>query len=229
MTTRRGTDRREIRQRSASWATRSAGLLRRAGVRPNQVSVASLVVAALGAVALVWGGHATGAARAALLLVAAVCLPLRLLCNMLDGMLAVEGGLSSPTGDLFNELPDRAADLVLLTAAGYATAGAAVIGGVDVGVLLGWAAATLAVGTAYVRTLGAAQGVGNFFAGPMPKPARMWVLLAACLVSVVEPTAWRGAALLAASAVVTLGSLATIVVRLRLVAAALRAGSGGAT
>ena len=39
---------------------------------------------------------------------------LRLLCNMMDGLVAVEGGLKSKAGDLFNEAPDRIEDVILL-------------------------------------------------------------------------------------------------------------------
>ena len=99
---------------------------------------------------------------------------------MLDGMLAVEGGLKTPTGDIYNELPDRLADLLILVGAGYA------IGDVAWGPELGWAAATTALLTAYVRTLGAAAGASHHFVGPMAKPRRMHVLIAACLLSAVE-------------------------------------------
>ena len=49
-----------------------------------------------------------------------LCVQLRLLCNLLDGMVAVEGGRSSPVGALYNEVPDRVADSLLLVALGYA-------------------------------------------------------------------------------------------------------------
>ena len=51
---------------------------------------------------------------------AAVCVQLRLLCNLLDGMVAIEGGKQSPTGMLYNEFPDRVADSLFLVALGYA-------------------------------------------------------------------------------------------------------------
>lgn len=89
--------------------------------------------------------------------------------------------------------------------------------------LLGWVAAALAVLTAYVRTLGAANGVGNFFNGPMAKPIRMWVVAAACLLSLPEVPLGlpRGVVLGIALGVVALGSLITVVVRLRCIARAL--------
>ena len=53
-------------------------------------------------------------------LVAACCIQLRLLCNVLDGLLAIEGGLQTKSGAVFNELPDRLSDTVILVCAGYA-------------------------------------------------------------------------------------------------------------
>ncbi len=218
-----GSDRRTIPQRQTRWAKRAADLLFRARIRPNHISVASALIAIIGSITLVLSGPASGATRPALLIVTALCIPLRLLFNMLDGMLAVEKGLHEPTGDLFNEIPDRLADLALLAAAGYATAGLVTTeGGTDLGVLLGWLAASGAVGTAYVRTLGAAQGVGNYFDGPTAKPARMWILFLACIGAIFEPENLRGIALMVALTLIALGSLATIVNRLRRITRALR-------
>ena len=214
-----GRERRAIPQRSSQWASRAADLLARARLTPNQLSVGSVLVSVAGAGALLASADAPDGARAALLIVAAVCAPVRLLLNMLDGMLAVEKGLRSPTGELFNEVPDRIADVVFLAAAGYAAGMPA----------LGWTAASLALLTAYVRTLGAAQGVGNFFDGPMAKPRRMWVLVVACLVSPFEPVLGdgRGAALGVGLALISVGSSVTVVVRLQRIASALRGSTGG--
>lgn len=212
--------RRDVPQRKTGWAQAAARVLLGLRATPNGISIASVVLAALGCAAFVASAHTGGDAplRATWLIVAAACAPLRLLCNMLDGMLAVEGGLHSPTGDLYNELPDRLSDVLFLAGAGYAAA--AVPGGVT----LGWVAATLALLTAYVRSLGAAQGLSNHFEGPMAKPARMWVLVAASLLSLAEPVALAplglplGTVLAAGLVVVALGSLVTVIVRLTLIA-----------
>lgn len=209
-----GTNRREIPQRDTRWAKRIADVMYRANLRPNHISVLSVVFAAVATAGLLLSHPAPPATRRWYLLTAAVSIPLRLLCNMCDGMLAVEKGLHSATGDLYNEIPDRLADVLLLAGAGYAIAGFFVAGDVDLGVLTGWVAASAAVGTAYVRTLGAAQGVGNFFNGPAAKPVRMWILMLACLISIFEPTAYRGTVLLAALILVTIGSGITMWVRL---------------
>ena len=211
--------RRPIPSRQASWAIRAAGWLQRVGVRPNQISVWGVGFAAFAAVCLVLAGRSEAGVRIALLVAAAGAIPLRLLCNMLDGMLAVEGGMQTARGELFNELPDRIADVLILAGAGYA------IGDAAWGGALGWAAAAAALLTAYVRTLGVAVGAGQHFAGPMAKPRRMHVVIGACLLSAVETAAgWvEGRALAIGLVLIILGCGATIARRLRLIVADLDA------
>jgi phosphatidylglycerophosphate synthase len=114
------------------------------------------------------------------LLMAAATIQLRLLCNLLDGMLAVEEGFKTKTGDVYNDLPDRVADVLILVGAGYS------IRYVPGGSTLGWAAAVTAVFTAYVRLLGGSLGVTQHFIGPMAKQHRMFTLTIATLLSAVE-------------------------------------------
>src|SRR6202034_1657443 len=131
-----------------------------------QMSSASMVVALLG------GGACLGATAVAplvsrLLFVAvAVCIQLRLLSNLLDGLMAIEEDKKTATGALFNEFPDRVSDTLFLVGAGYASGSAE----------LGWAAALLGVLTAYVRAMGASLGFGQDYSGPMAKQQRMFVL-----------------------------------------------------
>jgi len=101
------------------------------------------------------------------------------LCNLFDGMVAVEGGKHTPAGELYNDMPDRVADVLILVAAGYACP-------LPWGVELGWGAAVLAVMTAYVRTLSASIGAPVDFRGPMAKQQRMAALTLACLCGTVE-------------------------------------------
>src|SRR5262249_31552402 len=112
--------RRELATRNASWAKRLASTLARAGVRPNAVSLLSVACACAGFAASVLVPAAPATTRAALFLAAAASIQLRLLCNLLDGMLAVEERLHARTGALYNEIPDRVADVVLLAGAGCA-------------------------------------------------------------------------------------------------------------
>ncbi len=176
-------ERRPIPARNTRLARRAAKWLADVGVRPNQISVTSVVIAGAGAACLVLSRDHNDGARIALLLIAAVSIPLRLLCNMLDGMVAVEFGKESRSGDIYNELPDRIADVLLLVGAGYA------VNEFNWAPAIGWAAALLAVMTAYIRTLGAASGVRQDFSGPMAKPQRMAVLAVACGATPIEMAA----------------------------------------
>ena len=215
------TERRELSTRNADWARRFARQLARLGVRPNTVSIASIVFAAAAGFCLAISPGARGPARAAVLVAAAALVQLRLLCNMLDGMLAVEEGLATRHGVLYNEIPDRIADVLVLAGAGYATASPPAFAlGVPVGELLGatlgWTAAVLALFTAYVRILGGSLGVTQTFAGPMAKQHRMFTVTAASMMAAME--AWRGLptrALQLGLLIVVLGSIVTIVRRIR--------------
>ena len=190
-------DRRPLASRNARWAQHIASALARSALTPNQISSTSIVFAGLGAVALV-------DARPLALVLAAVCVQLRLLCNLLDGMVAIEGGKRSPVGALYNEFPDRIADSLLLVALGYAA----------LLPWLGWLAALLAALTAYVRATGAALGFAQDFRGPMAKPHRMAVLTLACLVGAAEAQL-NGTryALLAAAGLIAVGSALTCATR----------------
>lgn len=203
-------NRRPLKSRSSGWARALAAAIARTPVTPNQISVASVGFAALGAWALL-----TPDAPWALLICAA-CIQLRLLCNLLDGMVAVEGGKGSPVGNLYNELPDRIADSALIVAAGYA-GGAA---------WLGWCGALLAVCTAYIRALGGALGLSQDFRGPLAKQQRMAVLTCACLLGAVEAHLRHSHyALLAAAWVIAVGSLLTCATRTSALARALTSGA----
>ncbi|HEV2607872.1 MAG TPA: CDP-alcohol phosphatidyltransferase family protein, partial [Xanthomonadaceae bacterium] len=131
-------NRRPIAARGSAWAQRFAGALARSAVTPNQISVASVVFAGIGAASLAWWPTAPA------LVLCAVCVQLRLVCNLLDGMVAMEGGKASAVGKIYNEFPDRVADSLLIIALGYAC-------GMP---WLGWLGALLAALTAYIRVFG---------------------------------------------------------------------------
>jgi phosphatidylglycerophosphate synthase len=200
-------NRRPLKSRGAAWAQRLAESLAGAQVSPDVISALSLAFASLGAVALLWSGLSSGAGRVILLTVAALAIQLRLLCNLMDGLVAVEHGRGSAAGPIWNELPDRFADALFLVAAGYGAQAA----GLRDASALGWFAAVLAVICAYVRELGRALGFAADFSGPMAKPHRMAALTVAALVSVVEPAwGWRGESLAIGLAVIALGTVLTI-------------------
>ena len=205
-------NRRPLRTRSAAWAQRLAAGLAASAVTPNQISVISVLFAAAGCAALL------ALPVPASLLLCALCIQLRLLCNLLDGMVAIEGGKQSAVGALYNEVPDRVADSLFIVAAGYAA-------GIP---WLGWCGALLAALTAYIRALGGALGLAQDFRGPMAKPHRMAVLTAACVLGAAEgPLLGSHYALPLALWLVTLGSALTCVARARAIAATLRAQAGG--
>lgn len=154
-------DRRPIKTRDATWVHKLAGRLTAWGISPNQVSVASVVFALVGAGGMLQGWW----------WLAAIGIQLRLLCNLLDGLMAVEGGAADPVGALYNDVPDRLADGALFVAAGHA-----------VGVPeLGWAAAFVAVLVAYQRFVGASLLGSHDFGGPMSKSHRMFALTCGCV------------------------------------------------
>jgi phosphatidylglycerophosphate synthase len=205
-------DRRPLKSRGSGWAQALAAALARSPVTPNQISLASIAFAVVGAAALLYWRTPGG------LVLCALCVQLRLLCNLLDGMVAVEGGKGSPTGALYNEFPDRIADSLFLVALGHAA-------GLP---WLGWLCALLAALTAYVRVTGVSLGLAADFRGPMAKPHRMAVMTLACLVAAVE-LQWRGSgyALLVAAWLIAAGSALTCITRSAAIAAQLRARASG--
>jgi phosphatidylglycerophosphate synthase len=174
------TPRRPLKTRENLLAKRAAQVLLERNVSPDQISLASIGFALIGALLLVLSGYLDGGSRWVLLLLAAITIQGRLLCNLLDGMVAVEGGRATPAGQLFNEVPDRICDVLFLVAVGYA------LPAFDSSIWLAWLAAVLAVATAYVRVLGQSLGLPADFRGPMAKPHRMALLTAACVLSFVE-------------------------------------------
>ncbi len=214
--------RRPLKTRGRAWAQALAAALARRRVAPNAISVASIAFAALAGAAFVAWPHAVGWQQPVLLVAAAAGIQLRLICNLLDGMVAVEGGLRSPTGDLYNEVPDRISDSLILIGLGYGLAAWArpLPWSAD----LGWAAALTAMLTAYIRALGAGLGLPGCFHGPMAKPHRMALLTAAALASAaLVAFTWTPWILWGALALIVAGSLITCARRLAAIAAFLRA------
>ncbi|MEQ1941681.1 CDP-alcohol phosphatidyltransferase family protein [Mesorhizobium sp. VNQ89] len=208
-------NRRPLASRQTGWAASFTRKLAATDITPNQISIASMVLAALAGAAFWLAGSSDGAgSRAALLIAAAAFCQLRLLCNLFDGMVAIEAGKSAPDGGFWNEFPDRVSDLLIFAGLGYGLGEPA----------LGWAAAALAIFTAYVRELGRACGLPADFSGPMAKPQRMALVTAAALISILEPL-WNGRneILLAALWIVAIGSGVTVLRRSWRIVRALRA------
>src|SRR5262249_42014788 len=145
------------------------------GLRPNHVSLLSMAFSALAAGCFLLSPRQTASASAGLLLLAALMIQLRLLCHLVDGLIAVEGGLKTKTGELYNDVPDRISDTITLASVGYA------LPDWGWGPAMGWMAAIAAMMTAYIRVLGGAVGTTQYFLGPMAKQQRMGLLTGACL------------------------------------------------
>lgn len=195
--------RRPLKSRSTRWAGLAARFCLAAGLGPNAISFLGIVAASLGAAAML-----AAPAPSLWFLAAAACIQLRLAANLLDGMVALEGGRGGPTGAIWNEFPDRLEDSLLLVAAGHATPDP----------WLGWLAALLAAICAYVRLLGASLAQPQDFGGPMAKQHRMAALTLGCVAA-----AWWAGALPVVLAIIAAGTLATIALRLRRLAKAVRA------
>jgi phosphatidylglycerophosphate synthase len=207
--------RRPLKTRDTAWAKGLARWLAARRVPPNAISLASLAFAGLGAAAMLAAPAVQPSVRAGLFLAAAVCIQLRLLCNLLDGMVAVEGGLGSPSGDVYNELPDRIADPLLIVPAGYAC-------GLAWGPELAWTAALLALLTAYVRALGGSLGLQQGFQGPMAKPHRMAAMTLGLVgAAVLVPWGLEGAVLALVLALIAVGAGVTLIRRTRAIVNAL--------
>jgi phosphatidylglycerophosphate synthase len=199
-------NRRPIKMRSAPWAQGLAGGLAKRGVSPNQVSLFSVTCALVGAGLFLIEAFSQGAPW--FLIGAAACIQLRLLANMLDGLIAVEGGHQTKVGELYNEIPDRIADVLFLASAGYASHHD------DWGVALGWSASVLAVGTAYIRALGARRGAAQDFCGPVAKQQRMFLLTVGCLFAAGEHmVGWSRQSLFWILVIINFGTLVTCIRR----------------
>ena len=191
--------RRPLGSRDTKWAARVTRMLAARGATPNGISQLSMVfaaVAALSFAALLW----MPGWSALWLIMGALGCQMRLLCNLFDGMVAVEAGQAAPDGPFWNEFPDRVSDIAILCGVGVGVGAPA----------LGLAAAVMAVLTAYTRELGASIGLAPDFSGPMAKQHRMALVTGAALLAIFETFALPPGTLLTfALWLITLGAAAT--------------------
>ncbi len=159
-------NRRPIKARSVGLFQRLASALAKTNVSPNQISVFSVIFSLIVPISM-WI-LPVGSWSASLL--ALLGIQLRLLCNLIDGMVAIEGGKKSPVGEIYNEFPDRIADSLIffgILLPFFEMPGA---------IALAWATSFFAMFTAYTRVLGAAARTKHYFLGPMAKQHRMAIL-----------------------------------------------------
>ena len=205
-------DRRPIAAREMGVMQGAAGWLVRRRASANGISLAGMGAALLAGGCFAAVPHLPGAAWA-LWLLGAVLVQLRLLANLLDGMVAIGRGIASPVGELFNEVPDRVSDTAVLAGLGWAAGQPT----------LGVGAALAAMATAYVRAVGRAAGAPSDFRGPMAKQHRMAVVTAVAAWCALAPAAWSAPVPAAALWLILAGAVLTAVRRLLGAARALRA------
>lgn len=172
-------DRRPIAAREFALTRRLAEALIRRGASADAISLAGMAAALAAGLCLAGVAWWPEAARP-LWLLAALLVQLRLLANMLDGMVAIGRGTASRAGELFNEVPDRVSDTAVLWGLGIAAGDPA----------LGLGTSLAAVFAAYVRAAGKAAGAPNDFRGPMAKQHRMALVTALAVWCALTPAAW---------------------------------------
>jgi phosphatidylglycerophosphate synthase len=173
-------NRRPLTSRNSAWAAQLASWAVARDITPNQISQASMGFSAAGFALYAMSTQVTGIALFLCLIFAAATLQARLVCNLIDGMVAIEGGKGAKDGPFWNEAPDRITDFLFFAGAGLAA------GQPELGLL----AAALAIATAYVRELGRAEGFPPDFSGPLAKPQRMAILTAGTVLAALYASEW---------------------------------------
>jgi phosphatidylglycerophosphate synthase len=168
-------ERRPIKTRGAAWARGLAKSLANAGISPNQISVASVIFGALSGISFALSATQN---KALFLFLAALFIQLRLICNLMDGMVAVEHKKKTNSGDIYNDVPDRFADFFIIVGAGYA------VPDMFAAIPLAFTGASIAILTAYTRVLGASLKSPHYYNGIMAKPQRMAILTISALINI---------------------------------------------
>lgn len=193
------------------------GLARR-GLHPNHISVCVLFFSLLASFFLIFSLYFTEASPL-LYFLSIVCIGLRLLSSLLDGMLAIEMKRKIFDGDLYNELPEIISDLLLFCSVGWILQSEIPLG-FSIGLFVSW----LSLATAYVRQTGASLLGKPYFMGWMSKLNRMIVLVVGlgCQMILfafnIKPLFALGTAL----TIISLGCIQTVLIRLKCIRADLR-------
>ncbi|MFP4591119.1 MAG: CDP-alcohol phosphatidyltransferase family protein [Halobacteriales archaeon] len=147
----------------------------RLGVGPNGVSVFSFAIAAVAAVAFARNDPLAYLVGAALVAASG-------LLDLVDGSLARELEVASPTGDVLDHTLDRYADIAL-------------VGGLALGVdraLIGFLAVTGVLMTSYLGTQAQAVEAGRLYAGVVGRADRIALIVLGAVVMAVAPAAVGG-------------------------------------
>lgn len=218
-------ERRPLKSRGTQWAKVTAKILAKSGLTPNMISLLSVVMAMLSFACFYHVQESPW-----LMILGAGFIQLRLLCNLIDGMVAIEYQQSTPTGELYNDVPDRFADIVIILGVGHGLENLAQ--GAYGSYLyyfqpmtVAWLGSLMAVITAYVRVLGKSMGTKGYFLGPQAKPHRMFVLTLVSLMTAVaefmSPSGTGHYFLYGGLVIVFVGSIVTAIRRLMAISAEL--------
>jgi CDP-diacylglycerol--glycerol-3-phosphate 3-phosphatidyltransferase len=174
-----------------------AARLNRAGITANGLTLAALIIAGVGGLALALSPN-----RPALLLLVPVLAAARLVLNVLDGMVArASGRAPRRIGEVWNELGDRAADGAFLVGLAFVPA---------VGAPLAMLAIVAALFASYAGLAARAAGGRRLYGGIMSKPGRMITLAVASVLAFITASS---APLVIGTAVIAGGSVVTLVQR----------------
>lgn len=191
-------DRRPIKSRNTKWAQDITHYLVKIDASPNKISIYSILFALIGALAIWLAPMYAG------IWIFSLCILLRLLCNLFDGMVAIEMNRNNPLGRIYNEFPDRITDTVFIIAAGVACNQ----------LILSLFGAMFALTTAYIRVFGGSLGFEQDFRGPQSKSQRMGVLIGSSLIAQIE--LWTIGTLYSLAiglVIITVGSFVTCITR----------------
>ena len=161
------------------------GVLYRAGVTANQVTLAACIIS------VVLGAYLCNAENRALFLLIPLWFFLRMALNAIDGMLAREFGQASTLGAYLNELTDVISDSALYLPFAF-------LPGSNPTLL--WMVIALSIISEYAGVIGQALGGDRRYDGPMGKSDRAFIfgllgLLAGLGISVAALLPWVWAAL----------------------------------
>lgn len=177
--------RRPIKSRSNPLMVRLAKWLSQKSITPNQISLFSMVPAFIAMIALAfWQVSSLLWVQILLLIIAIIGVQGRLICNLIDGMVAIEGGKVTPSGELFNEVPDRVSDTFFFIGLGLSLI-SPFSQEASYGLALGLLASLFAAFTAYIRVLGVSMGSPAFFSGPFAKQHRMALMSIALIATII--------------------------------------------
>lgn len=176
-------ERREVSTRNTSWAKKMAAICAARGITPNVISVSSMAFALISFLCFYFSTHENQAIRNSLLIISILSIQGRLLCNLFDGMVAVEYNKSSVIGEIYNDAPDRVSDILIILGAGLSI-NQNFSNEFFIHIL--WITISLAILTAYIRVLGSSMGAKGFFNGPMAKQHRMFTITLGTILTLVN-------------------------------------------